>query len=156
MKGEVYHKAFESAVDNISHARAVIKGNSTNPGLSGIADFYAVGEGVIVNIEVEGLPDDGFYGLHIHEMGDCTPPFDKTGMHYNPTMQPHPQHVGDMPPLLGNNGYAWSAFFTSRFNLKAVVGRAIVIHNMPDDFKTEPSGDSGEKIGCGVIIMQSA
>lgn len=135
-------------------AMANITGNAQNPKLYGNIYFYnAPSGGTIVNAEVYGLPDNdsGFYGMHIHETGDCTLPFDKTGMHYNPTNSPHPQHAGDMPPLLGNNGYAWTAFYTDRFDIKDIINRCVIIHHSRDDFTTQPSGDSGEKIGCGVI-----
>ncbi len=123
--------------------------------LSGIATFYNTPlSGIIVCVEVHGLPDNGssdFYGMHIHEFGNCTPPFDKTGTHYNPTKTMHPHHAGDMPPLLSNNGYAWTAFYDKRISINEIIGKSIIIHQMPDDFHTQPSGDSGTKIACGVI-----
>ncbi len=92
-----------------------------------------------------------FYGMHIHEFGNCTIPFDQTGNHYNPSNTDHPFHAGDLPPLLSNQGYAWTAFFDNRFTTKEIIGKSIVIHHMRDDFSSQPSGDSGMKIGCGVI-----
>ena len=89
--------------------------------------------------------------MHIHENGDCTSPFDKTGNHYNPENTSHPNHSGDLPPLLSNKGYAWIAFWDNRFTISEIKGKSIVIHSMSDDFRSQPSGDSGEKIGCGVI-----
>lgn len=111
----------------------------------------------MVEAEIFGLPDEGtpsmtgFYAMHIHENGDCTLPFDKTGEHYNPADMPHPDHAGDLIPLMGNQGYAWLAFYDKRFEISEVRGRSVIIHRMPDDFHTQPSGNSGEKIGCGVI-----
>lgn len=78
-------------------------------------------------------------------------PFDKTGDHYNPTNEQHPQHAGDLIPLMGNQGYAWLAFYDKRLMIKDIIGRSIIIHKMPDDFMSQPSGNAGEKIGCGVI-----
>ena len=92
----------------------------------------------------------GFYGFHIHEFGDCTPPFNKTGDHYNPDKQPHPYHAGDMPPLLSNDGYACMIFYDKRLTIDDIVGKSVVIHSMRDDFTSQPSGDAGEKIACGV------
>lgn len=139
-------------------ACAKITGNSWFPDLSGNVTFYKdPSGGVWVEIEVAGLPDynsptrSSFYALHIHEFGNCTPPFDETGDHYNPTGMPHPGHAGDMPPLLGNNGYAYSLFYTERLNINDILNRSIVIHSMADDFTSQPSGNSGEKIGCGII-----
>lgn len=58
---------------------------------------------------------------------------------------------GDLPPLLSTHGAACSAVYTGRFYPDDVVGRTVVIHMNPDDFKTQPSGDSGEMIACGEI-----
>lgn len=139
-------------------ACAKIAGNKYNPDLTGIANFYEDGShGVWVEVEVSGLPykasrnRSNFYGLHIHEFGNCSLPFDQTGDHYNPENMPHPNHAGDLPPLLGNDGYAFSLVFTNRFHIRDVIGKSIVIHSQRDDFTSQPSGDAGEKIGCGVI-----
>ena len=72
-------------------------------------------------------------------------------MHYNLKNCPHPLHAGDMPPLVSDGGYAWMTFYTKHFSAEEVVGLTVVIHSSPDDFKTQPSGDSGKKIACGVI-----
>lgn len=140
------------------NAYANINGNNAAPCLHGKAYFYNFTYGgTLVQVEVSGLPllseqePTSFYGMHIHENGDCTPPFDKTGDHYNPYGTLHPMHAGDMPALLGNNGYAYSVFYTERYQVEDIVGRSIVIHSHADDYMTQPSGDSGEKIGCGVI-----
>lgn len=139
-------------------ALAWIRGNAQNPQLSGIVKFFATPyAGVLVEAEIFGLPNgreqasSDFYALHIHEAGDCTMPFDKTGDHYNPTGEPHPGHAGDLMPLMGNQGYAWTAFYDKRFGIPEITGRSVIIHSRPDDFTTQPSGGAGEKIGCGVI-----
>ncbi len=142
---------------NTPDAYACIKGNTAHPNLCGMASFYETPPGgVLVSTEVYGLPDvnsnnSDFYGMHIHEFGNCTPPFDKTGGHYNPSASMHPYHAGDMLPLLGNGGYAWLAFYDERIRIKDIIGRSVVVHSMRDDFTSQPAGDSGEKIGCGVI-----
>jgi len=139
-------------------AVAWIKGNAQNPQLSGVVKFFSTPyTGVLIEAEIFGLPNvmvqysSDFYALHIHENGDCTFPFDKTGEHYNPTSELHPYHAGDMIPLMGNQGYAWLSFYNKRFNIPDIVGRSVVVHKMEDDFTTQPSGNAGEKIGCGVI-----
>lgn len=145
---------FHSTPDAMAH----IRGNEENPLLEGVISFYRcfVG-GVLIHAEVFHLPDSampmssGFFGLHIHESGNCTKPFDKTGNHYNPGNMPHPKHAGDLPPLLSNNGYSWMAFYDSRFTLPEIIGKSVVIHGSRDDFTSQPSGDAGVKIGCGVI-----
>ena len=139
-------------------AEASIRGNAQNPQLRGIVKFYQTPySGVLIEAEIFGLPNltksgsSDFYAMHIHEDGDCSMPFNKTGAHYNPTGQPHPKHAGDLLPLMGNQGYAWLAFFDRRFQIPAIRGRSVIIHQMRDDFTTQPSGCSGEEIGCGVI-----
>ena len=139
-------------------AYAYICGGNDYPNICGRAYFYQFSVcGTLVKVEVGNLPlpsesyFGAFYGMHIHENGNCTPPFDKTGEHFNPGSMPHPMHAGDMPALLGNKGYAFSIFYTERFIVDEILGRSIVIHRMPDDYITQPSGNSGEKIACGVI-----
>lgn len=139
-------------------AVAWIHGNESHPQLNGVVKFYDTGyAGVLVEAEVFGLPDNRspgnshYYAMHIHENGDCTLPFDRTGNHYSKVPSMHPQHSGDLLPLLGNQGYAWSAFYDGRITSDEIIGRSIIIHQGPDDFTTQPSGNSGEKIGCGII-----
>ncbi|MDE6963649.1 MAG: superoxide dismutase family protein, partial [Lachnospiraceae bacterium] len=113
--------------------------------------------GVLIEAEIFGLPNiqtegsSDFYALHIHEYGDCSGSFQNTGSHYNPDKAPHPDHAGDLLPLLGSQGYAWSAFYDKRFTLDEIIGKSVVIHSGRDDFSTQPAGDSGTKIGCGEI-----
>ena len=71
--------------------------------------------------------------------------------HYNPMGCEHPYHAGDLPPLFGSNGSALLLFLTDRFSVKEVIGKTVIIHDRPDDFTTQPSGNSGTKIACGVI-----
>lgn len=122
--------------------------------VNGIVRFYRYMEGTMVVAQIRGLPESesGFYGFHIHE-GDscCGADFAETGGHYNPGLSLHPKHAGDLPPLLGCNGMAFLAVFTERFCPRDVIGRTVVIHSHPDDFRSQPSGDSGQKIACGVI-----
>ncbi len=139
-------------------ACAAIRGNTANPTLTGTAGFYATPyNGILIEVEVCGLPYENngsgsnFYGMHIHENGNCSDDFSMTGNHYDPDGVPHPGHAGDLPPLLGSGGYAYTAFYTSRLSICDIIGRSIIIHGMPDDFVTQPSGNSGGKIACGVI-----
>lgn len=140
-------------------ARASIKGDKAHRGLHGAVYFYRTPTGVLVAAELYGLPQNGdghpVFGFHIHEGDRCAgggdDPFAATGGHYNPEEMPHPAHAGDLPPLFANNGYAFSVFFTDRFTIDEIVGRTVVVHAAPDDFTTQPSGNSGAKIACGVI-----
>ena len=76
--------------------------------------------------------------------------------HYNPTNAMHPQHAGDMPSLLANDGNAFLIFYTDRFHPEDVIGRAVIIHAHPDDMTTQPSGNSGAMIACGEIREMKA
>ncbi|MBQ7922946.1 MAG: superoxide dismutase family protein [Clostridia bacterium] len=136
-------------------AVAYVHGGRDAPELTGEVWLYQKRESVLVVANIEGLPSNntsGFFALHIHEGNHCTGiDFADTGNHYNPAGSPHPRHAGDLPPLLSCEGRAYLAVMTDRFRLADVVGRTIVIHNGPDDFKSQPSGNAGEKIACGVI-----
>lgn len=144
-------------------AWANIKGSEYYPSLNGTVTFTQMQNGVLVTAEIYGLPDQngecggGVYGFHIHEGTECsgneTDPFANAKMHYNPNNCPHPYHAGDLPPLFGNNGFAYMSVFTDRFSVAEVLGRVIIIHDKSDDFTTQPSGNSGTKIACGKIMQ---
>lgn len=139
-----------SMIQTMPYAGANISGNSTNPEIEGEVLFYEVYGGTMVVASVKNLPDgNGFHGFHIHDGSSCMPMAE--GGHYNPTGQPHPQHVGDMPPLLADDGTAYSAFYTKRFYPEDVVGKVVVIHAGPDDFRSQPSGNPGSIVACGEI-----
>lgn len=148
-------------------AYAVIRGSDEFPEVQGTLYLYDMPEGCVVMAEVVGLPDQQmscpiesshFFGFHIHEGNRCgkTSPgaeaFSAAGGHYNPWNCQHPNHVGDLPPLLSANGYAWLAFYTERFSSGDVLGRTVIIHDMPDDFTSQPAGNAGKRIGCGRIM----
>lgn len=142
-------------------ATALVKGNSLHPDLIGVVAFYQMPMGVLVNAQFRGLPSMNekgpahFFGFHIHENGNCTEDashdFSKSGTHYNPDNMLHPNHRGDLPPLLNCNGYAWQTFLNNSFTIPEILGRSVIVHADPDDFMTQPSGNSGAKIACGVI-----
>ncbi|MCK8817932.1 superoxide dismutase family protein [Natroniella sulfidigena] len=147
-------------------ARANIKGGPLAPQIRGVAYFRPVIGGTMVSVEVRGLPDYqpatndrppvGPHAFHVHEIGDCTvtdpdDPFQEAGGHYDPDDQPHGNHAGDLPNLFSNNGYAKMTVFTNRFIVDEVVGRAVIIHKHPNDFRTQPAGAAGPRLACGVI-----
>lgn len=139
-------------------AIAWINGSEKYPDLNGAVKFYhTTYGGVLVEAEIFGLPNIGlpgssnFYAMHIHDSGDCSDHFSHTGLHYNPGNMPHPGHAGDMPPLLSNQGYAFSVFYDKRYTIQEIIGRSVIIHEKPDDFTSQPSGNAGDKIGCGRI-----
>ena len=137
----------------IPFASASIRGRRGSQ-IAGTVDFYRQESGTWIVASFSGLPESetGFLGFHIHEGNNCRGEgFSGTGGHYNPQNLPHPRHAGDLPPLLNCQGKACLSVFTDRFTAEEVVNRTVVIHSMPDDFRTQPSGDAGEKIACGVI-----
>ena len=135
-------------------AIARIRGGRQYPLLMGTAWFYQLPNGVLVETEISGLPANGagFYGFHIHTGRVCGDrDFAATGGHYAPADTLHPKHAGDLPPLLSNNGNAYMAVVTDRFSIPEIINRTVVVHSDPDDLHTQPAGNTGQKIGCGVI-----
>ena len=111
----------------------------------GTVRFWQTPGGVVIEAGVLGLPETptGFFAFHIHESA--------AGGHYDPEGLPHPRHAGDLPPLLSCGGRAYLAVQTCRFRLRDILGRTVVIHRDPDDFRSQPSGNPGEKIAQGTI-----
>jgi len=147
---------------DIPDAVAIVEGNSWNRRIEGTVSFYQTAQGVLITAAIRGLPVSrvrcgaSVFALHIHEGTACTGttnnPFSDVGEHYNPHSCAHPYHAGDLPPLFANySGFAWMAVLTNRFRLSEVMGRAVVIHSAPDDFASQPSGNAGMKIACGLI-----
>lgn len=137
-------------------AVARIRGGKEYPKLRGMVRFFHRNDGVIVEVGISGLPktETGFFAFHIHEGGSCTGEgFPETGGHFNPGKTLHPNHAGDLPPLLSDHGKAYMKVFTDRFHVGEIIGRTAIIHSAPDDFRTQPSGNAGTKIACGVIRM---
>jgi Cu-Zn family superoxide dismutase len=138
---------------------ARITGGAEAPQLSGRVEFYQANGCVLVVARISGLPresETGFFGFHIHQGGDCSGAgFSGTGSHYNPAERAYPEHAGDLPPLLECRGNAYLSFRTDRFSVNDIIGRTVVIHSDPDDFHTQPAGNAGKKIACGVIHNRS-
>lgn len=135
-------------------AVARIHGDSEHPALRGTVRFFQTCGAVVVEAEVTGLPrtETGFFAFHIHQGDSCAGEgFPDTGGHFDPGGEKHPSHAGDLPPLLEDSGRAYLKTRTGRFRLEEVIGRTVIIHGGPDDFHTQPSGNPGAKIGCGVI-----
>ncbi len=121
--------------------------------IRGCIRFFPQYPGVMVTAEIFGL-SDGFHGFHIHTGGSCCGEnFSDTLGHFDPQGRKHPEHAGDLPPLLSCNARAYMAVLTDRFELSDIIGRTVVIHSQRDDFTTQPAGDSGRKIACGVIRL---
>lgn len=161
MRQRFQTKPILSSLTAAPAARASVKGDTGHSALHGTVDFFPYRNGTLVLAEIWGLPYDpapcasNVYAMHIHAGGDCTGEmnmsFAGAGGHYNPNNCPHPAHAGDLPPLFGNRGYAWQGFYTERFAPSEVIGKTVIVHDQRDDFKTQPAGDAGGRIGCGII-----
>jgi Cu-Zn family superoxide dismutase len=131
---------------------------------TGTVTFAQAGGKVRVSGEVRGLKPNAQHGFHVHEKGDCSAP-DATSAagHFNPDGKPHgaadhqPHHAGDLPPLVADaSGVAKFSYEADSISVGSggandVVGRGLIVHRDPDDFKTQPTGNSGARIACGVI-----
>lgn len=133
-------------------AVARVSGNHDAPCLYGSVKFYAMGRNVLVVANICGLPKSNtdFYAMHIHDGVDCQ---NSLG-HYNPENTVHPRHVGDLPPLMSCGGYAFTSVLTDRFQISEVIGKTLIIHSQPDDFHSQPSGNAGVPIACGIISQR--
>ena len=133
-------------------------GNSTR----GTVTFTQEGMHVTVNATVSGLKPGAQHGFHVHEKGDCSSGDGmSTGGHFNPDGSPHgapsaPHHAGDMPSLTADaNGNATASITLRGVSLGGpgpdLVGKGLIVHRDPDDYKTQPTGNAGPRIACAVI-----
>jgi superoxide dismutase, Cu-Zn family len=134
------------------------KGNAT----AGTVEFHQRGNKLQVVANVTGLAPNQEHGFHVHEKGDCSSGDGMSaGGHFNPDGKPHgpqnaPHHAGDMPSLKADaNGNAKVTFELDDVTVapgpKSVVGLGLIVHKDPDDYKTQPTGNSGARIACAVI-----
>lgn len=135
---------------------AVICGSAEYPEIHGTVSFFKACNGSLIVAEIFNLPsENGVFAMHIHNGKSCSgnenDPFSDAGSHLNFTDTEHPLHTGDLPALFNNCGYAWTAVYTNRFQPMQVKGYPVIIHASPDDFHSQPSGNSGNKIACGLI-----
>ena len=139
------------------------KGNSA----SGTVTFTQSGDRVHLAGNVSGLKPNQEHGFHIHEAGDCS---SGDGMsakgHFNPQAKPHghpstsERHAGDMPALKADeHGNArvdtTLDIITVNPGATSVVGRGLIVHAGPDDYKTQPTGNAGARVACGIIQKTS-
>ncbi len=146
---------------SLINAKANIRGGKKFPNINGEVYFRQTTNGVIVTTRIYNLPSSSnvcnsrIFGFHIHSgnscSGDTNDEFKNALGHYNPNNCNHPHHAGDLLPIFENNGYAYSSFLTNRFKVSDIIGKVVILHDMPDDFTTNPSGNSGNKIACGII-----
>lgn len=128
----------------------------------GTVKFIQLDEGVKVVAEIEGI-DPGEHGFHIHEFGDCSAPDAKSaGGHFNPHNTLHgspldlPRHVGDLGNVAANkNGkaiYQYVDFLIKLEGPDSIIGKSVIVHKDRDDFTSQPSGNAGARLACGLII----
>lgn len=133
------------------------KGNSAH----GTVTFVQHGDSVRVSARLSGLKPNGEHGFHVHEKGDCSSGDGMSaGGHFNPAGKAHgPQsrehHAGDMPNVKADAyGNASATFELSNVSVEGangIVGKGLILHRDPDDYKSQPAGNSGPRIACGVI-----
>lgn len=132
----------------------------------GTVTFTQQPEGVMVEVNVVGL-SPGQHGFHIHEFGDCSAPdASSAGNHYNPTNHSHggptdpTRHLGDMGNIEADTtGIARMQYLDRLLQLEgpnSIVGKAVIVHENPDDLQTQPSGNAGGRVACGVVTADES
>lgn len=133
-------------------------------GEAGTASLTGTPNGVLIELEVSGLPAGERLGFHVHETGSCDHETDheSAGGHFNPADAPHGYmaeggpHAGDMPnQYVGEDGVLRAQVFNSMVTLDegeaGIMGRALMVHGGGDDYQTQPTGDAGDRLACAVI-----
>jgi Cu-Zn family superoxide dismutase len=130
----------------------------------GLVMFHEMDGHLMAHAKLTGLPPNTEHGFHLHDKGDCaSADGTSAGGHFNPGKTAHgPQdgehHAGDLPPLKANaEGVVDQKFMLMGVTIKpgatSIDGRSVIVHANPDDFKTQPTGNSGARIACGVIAV---
>ena len=150
-------------INKNADAICMLQGSREYRNLRGICMLYQTDQGVMIRVNIKGYPmpsrircNQPIVGFHIHEGESCTGnrnnPFADAKGHYNPNNCDHPYHAGDLGNLFINrDGSALMSLLSDRFTVNDVIGKTMILHKDLDDFKTQPSGNSGEMIACGVI-----
>ncbi|MEA2599427.1 MAG: superoxide dismutase, Cu-Zn family [Acidobacteriota bacterium] len=153
-------------------ATATLQGDPANTGFSGTITFTpGAGGAVHVVADVRGVPP-GKHGIHLHENGQCVHEdpngkhFSSAGGHFNPASAPHacpptdPRHAGDFGNIeVGADGTGHLDLTSSAISVtgtNSVVGKAVILHAGADDCTTQPTGNSGDRLACGVINLSGA
>lgn len=159
---ESAQKTEAAAAPPAPKAEAVLEPTSGNQ-VQGTVTFTQVADGVLIRADVTGLTP-GNHGFHVHENGDCSSPDAKSaGGHYNPHAHHHgapvdaQRHTGDLGNLVADDsGHAvleWTDPDMKLTGESSVVGRAVIVHAGEDDYTTQPTGNAGARVACGVIAQ---
>ena len=131
--------------------------------VSGTVSFAQKGDVVVVEAAINGLKANGTHGIHIHEKGNCrAADASSAGAHFNPATSRHggpagtARHAGDLGNLIADaNGSARMTIEIDGASLSAgansIIGRSVIVHASADDLQTQPSGNSGARVACGLI-----
>ncbi len=131
--------------------------------VSGTVSFAQAGDRLRVEARISGLKPGAEHGFHVHEAGDCSAPDASSAKgHFNPGGKPHghhggtERHAGDMPNLKADaSGQATFSGELSQLGLgqdvHGIIGRSVVVHADPDDYRSQPAGNSGKRVACGTI-----
>lgn len=159
--------AAASAVAAATPSKAVATLQPTlGSAVAGKVSFVRAEAGVKLSLEVKGLAP-GKHGFHIHEFGDCSAPdASSAGGHFNPSGDPHAgpmdaaRHAGDMGNLEADaTGVAKLEYVDAKMSFEgasSILGRGVIVHANPDDLKTQPTGNAGGRLACGVIGVVKA
>jgi Cu-Zn family superoxide dismutase len=146
-------------------AVAVLEARSGSS-VSGRVELVEGSRGVGAHVELQGLPPNSEHGFHVHEQGDCSAPdAASAGGHFNPGKAPHGRpeslvhHAGDLPSVHADSAGKVKVDVpiegvTLAEGPTSIVGRSLVVHRDPDDYTTQPSGNSGPRLACGVITAK--
>lgn len=148
----------ETGVETFTATVVPTEGNRAE----GVVSFRRTGDGIAITAQIEGLEPNSRHGFHIHQYGDCTSPdAESAGGHFNPTGERHggrhddERHLGDLGNLEADSqGVATLEYIDERLSMDgphSILGRGVIVHAQPDDYETQPTGDAGARIGCGVI-----
>jgi Cu-Zn family superoxide dismutase len=159
--GSVQSSFGQTAGDQQAAKAVAVLNSVSGSGVTGVVTFTRVDNGVKVVADVQGLTP-GKHGFHVHQYGDCSAPNgDSAGGHFNPEGKPHgapvsgDRHVGDLGNIAaGEDGkahYEWTDHMIAFEGRDSIIGRGLIVHANADDLVTQPAGNSGPKVACGVI-----
>jgi len=154
----------------VETATATLQGAPTDTDFKGTVTITPDGAGVKIVADLSGVDKDGPHGFHLHQNGECThgegdKHFTSAGGHFNPANADHacpptePRHAGDLGNIEVKNGTGHLEITTNALSLSGdntVVGKAFILHAKGDDCKTQPTGDAGDRLACGVVTPPNA